>query len=937
MRSWRWSIAVLASVALLSGCAYVSRASNSSAPTAEAVPTASGASDYPSLSSNGQFVVFESTAPDVVPNDTNGTGDVFLRDRSSGAVEAVSVSNSGTLGSEYSWSGHVSPDGRFVAFTSSAGNLVLNDTNGADDVFLRDRQSGTTTRVSVSSSGAQSTDGYAETPGLSSNGRYVVFAANGADVVAGDTNGSEDIFVRDTQAGTTTRVSLGAGGVQANGASSAPSISNDGRYVAFQSDATNLVSGDTNGEGDIFVRDRQAGTTTRVSVAPGGGQATGGTSYMSQISGDGKSVVFVSLATNVVSGDTNGKQDVFVRDLQAGTTSRASVGSDGSQANGTNQLPSISTNGRYVSFTSAATNFPGGGAAYGLVFRRDRTAGTTTLVSRSTAGATAAAYSDDSAISGDGAIVAFASTGVNLAAKDTNGASSDVFTRDVANNKTDTISRYMSVQGDNSSTHEPGGAMSGDGRYVVFSSYATNLVPGDTNGKQDVFVRDQLTGATEMVSVESSGYPAGGDEPAISSDGRYVTFRSSSKYILPSATNGLSQVFRRDRQTGVVTLVSATSAGVQGNSYSGRSALSGDGRYIAFESQASNFASGDTNGFYDIYVRDTQLGTITKISGAPFSEQGNGDAELPSISNDGRYVAFPSESSNLVADDDNGEWDTFVYDRQTSSTTRVSVGAGGVESSDGGWGRISGDGRFIVFSSGASNLVAGDTNATTDVFVRDRQTSTTTRVSVGPGGVQANSHSHAFDISADGRYVVFVSFATNLVGGDTNGVSDVFVRDRTGNITTRMSTGQFLAQGDNASGSISGTPAAPAISGDGRYVAMWTYATNLVTPDDNDTVDVVVHANPVPIVSSASPTSVARGGTATITVNGSSFLPGVQPLFGDGITVTAVNRVSDTQVKFSISVAAGAATGTRAVLVYLLGTGPGPYTGAAGQFSLNVT
>jgi archaellum component FlaF (FlaF/FlaG flagellin family) len=290
-----------------------------------------------------------------------------------------------------------------------------------------------------------------------------------------------------------------------------------------------------------------------------------------------------------------------------------------------------------------------------------------------------------------------------------------------------------------------------------------------------------------------------------------------------------------------------------------------------------------------------------------------------------------------VANDTNSESDVFVYDRQSSSTTRVSVGAGGAQANDGSAGRISGDGRFIVFSSYATNLVPGDTNGTGDVFVRDRQTSTTTRVSIGAGGAQANGASSGVDISADGRFVAFSSHATNLVSGDTNGVADVFVRDRTGSLTTRMSTGQFLAQGDNESGSITGTLVAPAISGDGRYVAMWTYATNLVTPDDNGTLDVVVHANPVPTVTSASPTSVARGSSVTITVNGTSFLPGVQALFGDGITLTAVNRVSDTQVKFSISVAAGAATGSRTVLVYVPGTGPGLLTGAAGQLILNIT
>jgi hypothetical protein len=506
----------------------------------------------------------------------------------------------------------------------------------------------------------------------------------------------------------------------------------------------------------------------------------------------------------------------------------------------------------------------------------------------------------------------------------------------VADSTTETISRYMSVQGNNTAFHAEK-ALSGDGRYVVFMSYADNLVPGDTNGKPDVFVRDQLNGTTELVSRESSGYPAGGDEPAISSDGRYVTFRSQNTFILASATNGYSHVFRRDLQTGTTTLVSATSAGVQGNYYSGRSAMSADGRYVTFESQATNFAAGTVTSREEIYVRDMQLGTIVKVSGAPFGEQADDDSIAPSISNDGRYVAFDSKATNLVADDDNGEYDVYVYDRQTSTTTRASVGVGGVEAPDGGGGRISGDGRFVVFASESGNLVAGDTNNTTDVFVRDRQTSTTTRVSVGAGGAQGNANSSGVDISADGRYVAFSSNASNLVSGDTNGVTDVFVRDRTLNLTTRVSTGQFLAQGNDGSGISNGVLVSPSISDDGRYVAMRTVATNLVTPDDNADMDVIVHANPVPTITSASPTSVAHGTSATITVNGTSFLPGVQALFGNGVTVTAVNRVSDTQVKLSITVAAGATRGSQSPLVYLPGTGPGFYTGAAAQFTLNIT
>jgi Tol biopolymer transport system component len=700
--------------------------------------------------------------------------------------------------------------------------------------------------------------------------------------------------------------------------------------VAFQSDATNLVSGDTNGKTDAFVRDRQAATTTRVSVATAGTQATGGTSFDVQISGNGRYVAFNSSATNLVAGDTNGTYDVFVRDRQTSTTTRVSVTGAATQANGLSLEPAISADGRFVTFTSDATNLGGPSAT---IYRRDRTSATTLLVSKSTSGATANQPSGSSSVSGDGNVVAFASSATNLTGNDRNNLA-DTFARVISTNTTEVVSRYLAVQGNNGAFDRP--AFSLDGRYVAFSTYADNLVPGFTSNATSVFVRDTSTGAIDPISVTPAGNLSnteGSLDPAISSDGRYVAFWTFATDIVANDTNGVADVYVRDRQTGATTLVSGGPAG-QSNGYSETPAISGDGRYIAFDSSASNLVTGDTNGAQDVFVRDRQTGATTMVS-----PSGNGNSLEASMSSDGRYVAFESGATNLVSGDTNGSFDIFVRDTVLGTTTRVSVGAGGAQSAGESTDpQISGDGRYVTYRSAATNLVAGDTNGVEDVFVYDRQALTTTRVSVGGAATQGDAASEGPSISADGRYIAFSSNATNLVSGDTNGYRDVFVRDRQTGRTTRVSTDQNLAQANaNSASDEFSFVRAPSISPDGRYVGFTTLATNIVTPDANGTNDLIIRANPVPTITSVTPTSVARGATATITVNGTYFIPGVAGAFGDGITITNTTRVSESQVKFTIKVAPTAATGNRNVIVFLVGTGAGTLTGAAAEFTLKVT
>jgi Tol biopolymer transport system component len=252
-------------------------------------------------------------ATNLVPGDTNGTGDVFVRDRQAGITERVSVGPGGVQGNRFSNGRALSPDGRFVAFNSLAANLVPGDTNGTFDVFVRDRDTGTTERVSVGPGGVQADVGGA-LGALSADGRFVAFESLSSNLVPGDTNGTTDVFVRDRQTGTTRRISLGPGGVQGDGQSFGAQISADGRFVAFASNATNLAPGDTNGESDVFVRDRRTGTTLRASLGPGGVRGNG-QSNNPGLSADGRFVAFLSFATNLVPGDTNDTQDVFLRVL----------------------------------------------------------------------------------------------------------------------------------------------------------------------------------------------------------------------------------------------------------------------------------------------------------------------------------------------------------------------------------------------------------------------------------------------------------------------------------------------------------------------------------------------------------------------------------------------------------------------------------------------
>jgi Tol biopolymer transport system component len=383
-----------------------------------------------------------------------------------------------------------------------------------------------------------------------------------------------------------------------------------------------------------------------------------------------------------------------------------------------------------------------------------------------------------------------------------------------------------------------GVAVTAHGDLVAFSSDAANLVPHDSNEFRDVFVRNRTTQTTERVSVNSANQQANGASysPAISGAGQFVAFSSAATNLVPGDGNGKVDVFVRDRAGGTTERVSLAGVGTEANGASGAPSISADGRLVAFHSLATNLVSGDTNMVSDIFVRDRLTQSTERICG---TVQADGFSITPAISADGTVVAFASAATNLVPGDTNGRVDIFTCDRTTGALERISVSSSGDEADGHSFlPAISQDGRYVAFKSLADNLVPDDHNALVDVFVRDRVAGTTERVSVSRIGGDADEMSFPPSISYDGRFVAFGSFATNLVSGDVNDVSDVFVRDRQDDVTYLVDVND---EGEEAN---AGTPdIAPALTGDGVLVGFVSLASNLAGPDNGQS-DVFVVCNP---------------------------------------------------------------------------------------------
>ncbi len=408
-------------------------------------------------------------------------------------------------------------------------------------------------------------------PSISADGRLVAFRSDATNLVVGSTNGAHSIYVKDKETGVTTRASTASDGANGNRDSDNPVISADGRFVAFDSTATNLAAGDANNDclsaagtntncPDVFIKNLNSGETRIVSASTAGAQGNRDSDHPA-ISGDGRYVAFRSSAANLVTGDGNGKSDIFLKDMQSGAVSRVSVAADGTESNGDCAQPSISTDGRFVAFLSDATD---------------------------------------------------------LAPDDTNGKI-DVYVKDIQTGALTRVSVGAGGQG-NEASGLGSLAISASGRFVAFDSAADNLVPDDNNAKRDIFLKDMQSGALSLVSVSAAG--AQGEEDSyssvsVSADGRWVAFSSDAPNLVPgdtNATSGKTNVFLKDMQTGALSPVSTSSAGIIGQGKSEFASISADGRFVAFDSGAPNLVEGDTNKKSDVFIKDMQSGTTVRIS-----------------------------------------------------------------------------------------------------------------------------------------------------------------------------------------------------------------------------------------------------------------------------------------------------------------------------------
>jgi uncharacterized repeat protein (TIGR01451 family) len=808
-------------------------------PSTNTLLGSSGGAGAPQISGNGVFVAFESSAADLIPGDTNSRQDVFVRNLTNNTTILVSANTNGQPANQRADFDYgtrlISTNGQVIVFFSDASDISSLATNPVTQVFARSLASNTTLLVSadLAGTGAGSLD--VQLAEVSEDGVVVAFAGNATDYVgAFDGNGTRDMFVRNLTNGVTTLVSVSTNGEAGNNTSGYYFFtSGDGRYVTFDSYASNLTTNSFTGNEQVFWRDTVSGVTKLVSVSSNGVNAGNFSAWPAAISRDGRYVFFTSQAADLVPGDNNNDYDAFVRDMVTDTTTLISVnlsgtgpGHDYSEAEG------MSADGRYFVFTSYASNLVAGpytGDQH--IYIRDRVAGTTTLASRRL-GTTDPGNSDsyDAVISSDAAVAAYYSYADDLAAADFN-YDSDVFAFALANGTNDLISAGTGFSGNDWSS-DP--SISSNGMLVAFTSFAWNLVAGDNNfGDRDVFVYNATNGMLTLVSVNTNGV-VGNDRsqlPRMAANGRHVAFESEAGDLVPGDTNSNYDIFLRDLGAGITTLLSANTNGTgggDGDSFDAKPTP--DGRFTAFESYAQNIATNaPAAGYYNVFLRDLSNSFPEMISLGLGSSAPNGSSYDPSVSDDGRYVAFESLAANLHPADTTGGYDVYVRDRLNGTNILCSINTNGLSGNSGSYDAIlSANGRYVFFESDASDLVAGDNNGATDIFAYDVLLGTVQLVSAASGGGSGNGPSYlqgglASGIaSLDGRYLVFQSDASDLVAADGNLNRDVFLRDLIAGTTVLISVNCSSTGGGND------WSYDPTISGDGRYVAFESYARDLV-------------------------------------------------------------------------------------------------------------
>ncbi len=831
------------------------------------------------LSTNAQFALFESGATSLVAGHTNSLCDVFVRDLLNNVTVLVSASTNGTGANGKSfWDSAMTPDGRYVAFTSAANNLVPRYTNGIPGVFVRDLSAGTTTLISVDAKNAILDNigvpaSRSEAPCISPDGHYVAFLSTATNLVPGVTSTAE-IYVRDLWASATLIVSSNAHAYIAGPLRTySPRLSDDGQWLAFQASAATSPA-----NAYVFRHNIGAGTDELISSNAAPPEEDYRSTQTLDMTPDGRFITFIA-STNV--GGTT-IPCVFRWDGQTGTTILVNIDINGGVPVGSvAESPLVDATGRYISFKCTGANLTTNQVDSGPHFYvRDLQAGSTTLIDASTNGiGSARDLRSPHCMTPDGRSVAFDCTDADLVPQDDNQAI-DVFVRNLATSQCELVSVHAT--GLDSQTCAPANnsaklSLSADGRFLAFAATTRAVLGNCTNSYRGVFVRDLVYGTNLLVSVDSNGLPfANGvsTEPSISADGRFVVFTSAANNLVSGDTNGLPDVFRRDLQSGTTTLISQNVAGTgPGNCASHRPRVSRDGRYVLFYSASTNLAVNPVYpyyGFFDnLFLRDCALGknwglTVVDVQAASMSLDGRFIAYCGSITNGGLsdflYV-WDSQAAKIVytnsalhwfapfAFSPSGQWlavryvKTILLDLVANTNLLVSTDLGGSSGGSRPGLRFSGEGRFLTYISSAGD-VPQDTNRIFDVYLYDSWTGNRQLVSQSPiTGQAGNGISDAPDVSADGRYVAYESWARDIAS-PVNGLKNVYLRDMRTGETVLLSTSIW------GGGTANGGSVGPVFSGDGQTLVFHSAASDLVTNDFNQGPDIFVlkiaSTNPLP-------------------------------------------------------------------------------------------
>lgn len=709
----------------------------------------------PSLNSDGRYVVFSSTATTLTPNDTNNAEDIYSYDTQTGQLVLVSHTPAGKAGNSYSSGAMQTSDGSEVVFYSYASDLVAGDTNGKEDVFVWTRATGVVTRIAQPAGGES--DGWSYYPRITPDGRYVSFTSTATNLVPG--NGNTSIYRLDRQISAFVRVDTDAGGTQANGFARASDISDNGNKVLFISQATNLVAGDTNTNYDWYLKDLTTGAVHLVSRDAAGNSADVYTTPLTwgrRLSADGTRAVFVSPAALAAGSNTLGQ--VYLYDDSAGSVSLLSQ-NGGTPSNQYCQDARISDDGATAYFSCRGSNLVAGDSNNtDDVFARNIAVGTNTRISLGGSGTQLSGSSYGAFPTSSGARVGFLSTAPQLIGNKPS-LGFHVFVRDMGTGTVTGPSLLAATQQGAFANdivrevHYHGASVSGDQRLVAFTSRASNLVTNDTNGTEDVFVHDRTAHATTRASVGNNGGQGvcGTDNVTLTPDAHYLTATSCSN-LLDNGQSSSYHVYRRNLQTNAWQAITTNADGAPFY----QPHVSDDGRTVAFYGNNPSSPQGQ------VWVKTETGGTfgpLTLVSATPSAGPGNASSSLPFVSGNGRYVVFNSSASDLVSGDTNGQQDVYLRDLQNSTTERISLGAAGAQATGAcRHGGVSGDGRYVLFFC-PTWLMGGAVptpSSNNYLYRRDRQSGQLEWVTSMPDGSNGFPASIGqAEISSDGQRVAF--------------------------------------------------------------------------------------------------------------------------------------------------------------------------------------